>query len=900
MLEPVDSAPASAAAYLEAQAYALGDATAKCVSAAMRAGELAAGIGWTSLAKRAFVLGLEEAYGAYLWGGARECALGLLAVQESGEDARAVAYTQEDIARIDYRRGDLSGSLRHLDESLAIYVALDALADAAKARSFRCVVLAQSGLLRRAQEDVRELLANERLLVEPEAVAELRSRVAIVYTKLGNLGQALDVLESEAAGAKKAGDHGAHAIALGNMGHVHRGESEWKAAIDRFREALRLFAREEDGIQVAFARLSIAEVLAAQARAGMQDADIAALLADLGRGQPPESESQKRQDALRQCEEGLALLKEARSFFDTSGCLIEATAARVARAELLLCLGRWQGLKAELERARDEGLRLQAPEIVSSALAALVGLQVDQEEWPAAIESAREAAEHLSKGYGCLSDADIVRARSFGADVYDLGIRAAGEAGRLRDLHYFLEKSRAAALLRGMGGRAAALRATVPQDLQERLRAAVAAKVGAMAGRDQKLRRGRGADRAALNKTVEKARRSELDLRTEIQVLEQKAAEHLLPPRVEVMADLKRSLKRSGEGRVPTTYLAFNLQARDGWCLIVDSKGERLVHLEPKDVLPVHKALEAVVEGRHGEWAPDTLEDLRAHLLGPLNLPKGEAHYLISPDRELAYVPYAALLPDDVTFSLVPSATTYLMLREQSRKRGKGVFGIGDPRYSTAQDEKVFASRGGTPLVRLKNSAKEIVSATGGKDDLRLLGADATKARFLAGLQSKGPGWRWHAVHIACHGFVDVEWPSLSALALAPTETDDGFLLADELLRLPLKCDLMVLSACETGRGRYVRAEGIMGLARSCMYAGAPRILCSLWLVDDDASGFLMQKFHQAWGQGMTTAGALRAAQIAVRDHVVEQRLPGGKVVPTTQWSDPSYWAGWALWGLPE
>ena len=101
---------------------------------------------------------------------------------------------------------------------------------------------------------------------------------------------------------------------------------------------------------------------------------------------------------------------------------------------------------------------------------------------------------------------------------------------------------------------------------------------------------------------------------------------------------------------------------------------------------------------------------------------------------------------------------------------------------------------------------------------------------------------------------------------------------------------LVVLSACETGRGRVVKGEGIVGLTRAFMMAGAPRVLCSLWKVDDEATKALMVKFYELWnqeeGKGLPAATALKQAQEFVRSH--------------ERWKHPFYWAAWVLWGLPD
>jgi CHAT domain-containing protein len=126
---------------------------------------------------------------------------------------------------------------------------------------------------------------------------------------------------------------------------------------------------------------------------------------------------------------------------------------------------------------------------------------------------------------------------------------------------------------------------------------------------------------------------------------------------------------------------------------------------------------------------------------------------------------------------------------------------------------------------------------------------------------------------------------------LTPSGEDDGFLTATEVFRLKCPADLVVLSACETGRGKIFAGEGIVGLTRAFMFAGAPRVICSLWKVDDDATLALMKKFYELWNpkdgtKGMGTAAALKAAQEFVRSH--------------EKWKHPYYWAAWVLWGLPS
>ncbi len=206
---------------------------------------------------------------------------------------------------------------------------------------------------------------------------------------------------------------------------------------------------------------------------------------------------------------------------------------------------------------------------------------------------------------------------------------------------------------------------------------------------------------------------------------------------------------------------------------------------------------------------------------------------------------------------------------------GRDVLALGDPVYG-------LPSVGGMPgprMAALPGTGLE-AEAFG---DVQLLREQATAERLFAALAR---GQRWRAVHLGCHGMIDRAHPSMSALYVSATPTHDGRIRAADLLRTTIDADVVVLSACETARGTVVRAEGVMGLARAAMHAGATRVIASLWKVDDAATQKLMTEFHARLKGGTPPARALREAQAEVR------RQP--------HWAHPSFWAAWVLWGLPQ
>jgi CHAT domain-containing protein/tetratricopeptide (TPR) repeat protein len=147
---------------------------------------------------------------------------------------------------------------------------------------------------------------------------------------------------------------------------------------------------------------------------------------------------------------------------------------------------------------------------------------------------------------------------------------------------------------------------------------------------------------------------------------------------------------------------------------------------------------------------------------------------------------------------------------------------------------------------------------------------------------------RCRIIHFATHGLLNSDRPELSGLVLSLVDEDgkmlDGFLRMGEIFNLRLRADLVVLSACQTALGKEINGEGLVGLTRGFIYAGAERVVASLWQVDDEATSQLMRRFYRGMlKEGLRPAAALRAAQI--------------EMSKSSRWSSPYYWAGFVIQG---
>jgi hypothetical protein len=142
-----------------------------------------------------------------------------------------------------------------------------------------------------------------------------------------------------------------------------------------------------------------------------------------------------------------------------------------------------------------------------------------------------------------------------------------------------------------------------------------------------------------------------------------------------------------------------------------------------------------------------------------------------------------------------------------------------------------------------------------------LLGAEAGERD----VKQRMPAYRY--LHFSTHGRAEQVIPMRSCLELAPDPEgrDDGLLHAFEVVNLPLACEQVVLSGCETGLGKVYGGEGIFGLTRAFLHAGTERAIVSLWSVDDESTARLMEPFYSALAEGLDAAAALRQAKLALR-----------------------------------
>jgi CHAT domain-containing protein len=326
-------------------------------------------------------------------------------------------------------------------------------------------------------------------------------------------------------------------------------------------------------------------------------------------------------------------------------------------------------------------------------------------------------------------------------------------------------------------------------------------------------------------------------------------------------------------------------------------------------------------------------------ILEPVSFELGDKRLAIVADGALQYIPFEALpapqsdistasgsepcrLPapllstNEVVYQ--PSGSTLALLREgQRRSTSKTVAVLADPVFdntdtrlpSSVRVPDAKSSSSNLSREKLNRSIREIGDTGDGeftltKLDYSLREANAITARAPRGSWMKALGFRasratatspalkqFGIVHFATHGIVNDKHPELSGIVLSMVnergQPQDGYLTLRDIYNLDLPAHLVVVSACRTGVGKSVRGEGLIGLTRGFMYAGARSVVVSLWRVDDQATAELMERFyeHMLGKNKLAPAAALRRAKLEMME-AYERR-----------WRLPYYWAGFVLQG---
>ena len=253
-------------------------------------------------------------------------------------------------------------------------------------------------------------------------------------------------------------------------------------------------------------------------------------------------------------------------------------------------------------------------------------------------------------------------------------------------------------------------------------------------------------------------------------------------------------------------------------------------------------------------------------LLGPQ-----DDELVIVPDGALCFTPWAAVI-ESIKIRTVPSLTSYQLILSvpEGHHRKTGALLVGNPCFQDLEK----------PLDNLPGAQEEVETISSVLNTRPLTGRQATKAEVMRRMSSVG------LIHIATHGN-----EVAGEIALSPNpgwaskfpQRKDYILKMSDVQAANLRARLVVLSCCHSGRGRIFKGEGVVGIARAFLAAGARSVLVALWAIDDEATTVFMKSFYQHLKEGKTASAAIHQSMKSLRE--------------SEEFSEMRYWAPFQLIG---
>jgi CHAT domain-containing protein/tetratricopeptide (TPR) repeat protein len=742
-------------------------------------------------------------------------------LQEIG-DKPAVASASNHIGIAHSLRGEFAEAMRHFQQSLAVAEELGQPSGIADGLNNVGIVHRRQGDLDLALDYFRRSLAVRESMGDTLGIAGSNNNIALAYMNQGNHAQALVHYEKALALARERGSKDEMAGALSNMGVNHRLQGAYPQALERYRQALAL--REELGDKGGIANVSrsIAIVYSLQGdhAAALEHAERAVTMA--------------RETGLRE------VLTDALTTAGTSHLALgRPQRAREALEEAI-------AIVEEMRRqvAGGDGQQQRILEMHISPYVRMVDLLVAQGDVAAALGYAERGKGRVLLDVLLSGRTDVVK--------------------RMTDEEREQERRLASALVALNNQLSREERRPRPD--RERVDGLKAQRDAARRARDDfasrlyvahpGLRVDRG-DPPAFR--LEEAAALLPDARTAlVEYAVTDSGLHLF------VVDRPRA---DAAPRVRVRTVAVSRQAlRDRVQALRTSMAERDLEIRPA----ARRLYDLVLAPARGEL-------------------KDKSHLIVVPDDALWDVPFQALVTTAGRYLIEEHAVSYApsltVLREMAARRRQAsgeprLLALGNPTLGArVADSAPSRDAPLAPLPEAEREVRKLADLYGRGRSTVLIGDAAREEDF------KSQAGGFSVLHLATHGLLDSASPMHSRLVLAPGgDKEDGLLEAWELLNLDLRADLVVLSACETGRGRVTAGEGVIGLSWALFVAGSPTAVVSQWKVDSASTSDLMLEFHRGLRRDppASRAAALRSAALRLL---------------RTRYAHPFYWAGFIVVG---
>jgi len=853
-----------------------------------------------------------------------------LPIKRAIGDRQGEAVILSNIGAVYRSLGEMRKALDKYNEALPIKRAVgDRLGEANTLHNMG-TVYQELGEMQKALDNYNEALPIVRSTGYRQGEVVTLNNIGALYRSLGEMRKALDKYNEALTIARVIGNRQGEALSLNNIGAVYQSLGEMRKALGKYNEALPIRRAVGDRIGEAATLNNIGAVYQSlgEMRKALEIYNDALPISQTIGSRIEEGRTLHNigaaYNSLGEAQKALDKLNEALSIRRSIG-------ARSEEAQTLLLIARVEQKHNNLTLARQS--IEQAISIIESIRAHISGQGLR-----ASFFASRQ------EFYESYIDLLMQMHKQNPASAFDAVALAVSERARARSLLELLEESRAdirqgvdssllereRSLQQLLNAKAAAQFALLNRKHTPAQAEAFAKEIASISAEYEELRaqiRARSPRYAALTQPqplgLAEIQQQALDPDTLLLeyslgdsasylfvVSQTSIASHRLPKRAEIEAATRRVRELLTAPQPQTGDTKAKYQAR-------------------------------IKEAREGYWPQAAV--LSRMLLGPVASRLGRKRLAIVADGALQYIPFAALpapspgneggrnsgaepqpLFVDHEIVSLPSASTLATLRRETAGRKpaeKSIAVLADPVF-TNDDTRVRREVGKEEAEGKTRSANSdetdigFLQMTRSGLETEVIGAEGAFGRLLSTRReavaisalvperermqaldfeaSRTTALRpelgeYRIVHFATHGMLNNIHPELSGIVLSLVDKEghqqDGFLRLQDIYNLKLAAELVALSACQTALGKEIKGEGLIGLTRGFMYAGAPRVVASLWKVDDRATSELMKRFYQGMlgPEALRPAGALRQAQLSI--------------LKEKQWREPYYWAAFVLQG---
>jgi len=788
---------------------------------------------------------------------------------------------QLQMARTLNNLGSVHANLGNYDLALAYYAQSVPLSEAQGNKVGTANTLSNIGLTHRllgnysrALEYLLKALKLSEALGDRRGMAITLRALGQTFSSQGNRAQALEYFQKALRLNEAEGDKSERAILLGSIGNLYQNQGESAPALDYYGQSLTLREAIGDKSGVASVLLNLGGVYEQQGRL-----DLAL-------------EYFKKSLALRETLSGKLGVAEAlqriANFYQGQGAYTEALAAATRAAQIATdirhreTLWRVRTTAGKAYRALNQPTEarqafVEAIDIIESLRAQVGGDEREQQRF----------FENKTSPYYGMVDLLLAQQRAEEALAYVEGAKARVlldvlQSGRINVTKAMSQSEQEKE--RSLKGELVSLNLQIT-------RATTPAKPDA-ARLDQ------------LNTSLRQARLNYEAFQTnlyaahpELKVKRGEAQPITLAQTAELLPDSKRALLNYLVGRDKTYLLVFTRSERQAQVELRVYE----IKIEQKELAARAESFRNLLAQRHPDFSAlaSQLYDL---LLRPAQTQlSGKTNLVIVPDGPLWNLPFQALrsaparyVIEDQAIAYAPSLTVLremLKLRERRPKhtRAPTLLAFANPALGPQTLERagqVLRDENLAPLPEAEKEVKALAQLYGAAQSKVYLGAEAREDR------AKAEAGQYNILHLATHGTLNDTSPMYSHLLLSQTagnDAEDGQLEAWELMNLNLRADLVVLSACDTARGRVGAGEGMIGLSWALFVAGTPTTVVSQWKVASASTAQLMVEFHRNLKPG-SHLSAKPSEAAALRQAII-------KLQQDERYRHPFYWASFVVVG---